>query len=429
MVNETKKGSALQRRQQTVVGSVQEMKLQSILCRFYKDEKFGGFTAENYRANTMIAPWSYSCLREDDFQQAPPHILDMTKPKSKWNRKDHVAWMEMRGIEFESDLTAKEVKHKVKLIRAEYGVNGPPILDQDSTKSTRIEAWEMRDLVWRLFNMFRSLFCLDLAGTKAKNRSTASVMHFLFLMEDLDSRLYPKRKQPIWTTKFNMLGLLRASESFERFNHVRNLYEGGILGEGMVKQLRPLVSKKVHGKWATNLLVAYYRRSTLDTLIVAVEKCRSDHEQKVVCATREVMDVTKFKRFATMADVRAKLVGGKPISVVLFGSEVDWKAGVIVVAKNHWLFYQIFFHQENAYQDRYGFTYLKVTAENQQPQCLVGEVMEKSVSVGTQDFPFWDYGLLLPEFVGDGNLNHTYAMVRSTWQYLGKERNWCEFNY
>ena len=68
----------------------------------------------------------------------------------------------------------------------------------------------------------------------------------------------------------------------------------------------------------------------------------------------------------------------RPISVVLFGSEVDWKAGVIVVSRNHWLFYEISFHQENAYKDRYGFAYLKVTAENQQPQCLVGEVKRKS---------------------------------------------------
>jgi hypothetical protein len=353
----------------------------------------------------------------------------VTKPKSKWTRKDNVAWMEMRGIDFEADLTAKEMTHKVKLVRAQYGVDGPPIIDQESNKSTRIEPWEMRDLVWRLFNMFRSLFCLDLSGTKAKNRSTASVMHFLFLMEDLDSRLYPNRKQPIWTTKFNFLGLLRASESFERFNHVRNLYEGGILGEGMVKQLRPLVSKKVHGKWATNLLVAYYRHSTLDTLILAVERCRFDPEKKVVCPTREVMDTTKFKRFPSMAIVLAKLVGGKPISVVLFGSEVDWKAGVIVVSRNHWLFYEISFHQDNAYEDRYGFTYLTVTAQNQQPQCLVGEVKRKAVTVGTPEYPFWDYGLLLPKFVGDGNPNPPYALVRSTWQYLGKERNWCEFSY
>jgi hypothetical protein len=90
-------------------------------------------------------------------------------------------------------------------------------------------------------------------------------------METLDLKLNPKRKQPIWIAKFNFLGLLRVCGSFCRFKYVRNLYEGGVIGEGIVKILRPLVAKGVHGRWATNLLLAHYRETTLDILIEAAE--------------------------------------------------------------------------------------------------------------------------------------------------------------
>ena len=420
-----KKGAALQRRQQTVVKSVQDIKLQDIPCRYYKDEKFGGFTAENYRANTMIAPWSYGCLREDEFQQAPPHQPHGNKPQDSWFRKDNIAWMDMRDIEYDTKLTAKEAKQKVKSLMLQYGHDGPPIAHNNSN---RIEAWEMRDLMWRLFNMFRALFCVDLAGSRAKNRATASVMHFLFLMEDLDIRLFPQRKEPIWIAKFNFLGLLRTCESFERFNHVRNLYEGGILGEGMVKQLRPLVSKKVHGKWATNLLLAYYRHSSLDTLIAAVERCRDVSQAKPFCPIRDVMDLTKFKRFGTLADVNSLLYAGKPISVVLYGCRENWKAGVVVVSLNHWYFFELIFQPGNSGPDKYGFTYHKVTADNQS-QCLVGDVDVKSLTIGTALYPFWDYGLLLPNFVGAGDPYQPYALVASSWKYLAVDQTWCEFSY
>ncbi len=135
---------------------------------------------------------------------------------------------------------------------------------------------EIRDLVWRMYNMFRAIFCTNLMEVQAKNRATASVMRFLTLMEVLDRKLNPKMSKPIWIAKFNFLGLLRVCESFIQFKHVRNLYEGGVIGEGIVKELRPLVAKGVNGRWATNLLLAHYRNCTLDLLMNALEDKRGN---------------------------------------------------------------------------------------------------------------------------------------------------------
>jgi hypothetical protein len=94
-----------------------------------------------------------------------------------------------------------------------------------------------------MYNMFRAIFCTDIDKVQAKNRATASVMRFLSRIEVLDKKLNPKRVKPIWIAKFNFLGLLRVCEPFVEFKHVQKLYEGGVIGEGIVKELRPLVAK------------------------------------------------------------------------------------------------------------------------------------------------------------------------------------------
>jgi hypothetical protein len=85
-----------------------------------------------------------------------------------------------------------------------------------------ISTEEIRDLVWRMYNMFRAIFCTDLSSEAAGNQATASVMRFLCLMEVLD-KSYTKREKPIWIAKFNFLGLLRVCKSFLAFSMYRNL--------------------------------------------------------------------------------------------------------------------------------------------------------------------------------------------------------------
>jgi hypothetical protein len=53
------KGKELKNRIQPMIESVQELCLPCIPCRMFKDEKFDGFVAENYRALTMLSPWIF----------------------------------------------------------------------------------------------------------------------------------------------------------------------------------------------------------------------------------------------------------------------------------------------------------------------------------------------------------------------------------
>ena len=281
---------------------------------------------------------------------------------------------------------------------------------------------EIRDLVWRMYNMFRAIFCTDLDGVEAKNRATASVMRFLTLMECLDRKLTPKREKPIWIAKFNFLGLLRVCESFVRFKHVRNLYEGGEIGEAIVKQLRPLVAKGVHKKWATNLLLAHYRNRTLDLLIDALE---DKNGKKTGCLLGDGIESSKFKRYSTSVEILYQIEKGLPVPVLLYGTPGNWRTGAIVVSQNRWYLREIrFLEGHDKVVDPFGLTYHRIHSPAHEI-CFgeVGGVITETI--GDDNLQFWDYGLMFADIIND-TLEYRYALVRSGWQYLNGNSEWSE---
>jgi hypothetical protein len=106
-------GSTLQRRLGVNLAAVQELKVAFCPCRPYKDDKFGGFTAEGYRAMTLTSPFIYRSLLESNLETLPPRA-ESTKDQKEWSRQDNVNWMYLRGIEHSPDILALEAKEQVR---------------------------------------------------------------------------------------------------------------------------------------------------------------------------------------------------------------------------------------------------------------------------------------------------------------------------
>ena len=413
---ENRNGAQLQRRLADNLSAVQDLKIAYCPCRPYKDEKFSGFTAEGYRAMTLTSLYIYRSLLEADLQPLPPRQPN-SEPQTKWTKQDNINWMYLRGIQHPSGISATEAKEQVRREMAKS--TQPKIIN---TLPEQITTDEIRDLIWRMYNMFRAIFCTDLDGIQAKNRATASVMRFLSLMEVLDRKLNPKRERPIWIAKFNFLGLLRVCESFVQFKHVRNLYEGGEIGEAIVKQLRPFVPKGLHVRWATNLLLAHYRNCTLDLLIDALE---DKSAQQTGCLLGDGVLSSKFKRYSTSVEVNHQLENGRPIPVLLYGSPVNWRAGAVVVSQNYWYFKEMVFEVEgDIVDDRFGLTYHRVQSSDTE-SCfgkVDGEIKE---TVGDDDLTFWGYALMFADLIEDRE-RFRYAIVSEGWQYLNADNEWSE---
>jgi hypothetical protein len=410
------RGAALQRRLADILRSIQELNVAYCPCRPYKDEKFGGFTAEGYRAMTLTSLYIYRCLLEITLQP-PPRRDTNPKPQKEWTRQDNLNWMYVRGIDYSRKILLPESREMVR----GYMLSDP-VPEVIKALPEPISASQIRDLVWRMYNMFRAIFCTDLGGKEAKHRATASVMRFLSLMETLDAQQSPKRLKPIWIAKFNFLGLLRVCESFVPFQHVRNLYEGGEIGEGIVKKLRPFVAKGVHGRWATNLLLCHYRNCTLDGLIDALE---DNSQKKKGCLLGVDVEASKFKRYSTVAEVTHLMENGCPLPCLLYGSEDKWRAGVIVVSQKRWYFREIVFERNgDCVVDDYGLTYHRVHLAEQE-FCFGGGEGQVADTLGQDKLPFWGYALLFADLIEDHD-RFRYAIVRTGWQHLDADNIWSE---
>jgi hypothetical protein len=190
-----------------------------------------------------------------------------------------------------------------------------------------------------------------------------------------------------------------------------------------VKELRPLVAKGVHAKWATNLLLAYYRHRSIDFLINVSEEESEEFSRPVSnCPLGEGVELSKFRRFSTTAQVAHELKAGKPFSVILFGRELKWMAGVVVVFHKCWFFRELVFSHGDSIDDPWGLTFHRVFLRSNEI-CLGYANGPVKTCLGRTGLPFWDYGTVLPDLIND-TLNYRYGIVRSGWQYLDNGHEW-----
>jgi hypothetical protein len=130
-----------------------------------------------------------------------------------------------------------------------------------------------------------------------------------------------------------------------------------------------------------------------------------------------------------MADAMYLLQTGQPLPLVLYGSENKWKAGVVIVAQNHWLFGEIVFEEGSSTSDVFGLPYYQAHL-GEETECLAGDVIEISTTIGQLEYPFWTYGIMFPDFIkGNGKGAYQYSLLRSSWQYLDQQYAWNEFSF
>jgi hypothetical protein len=100
-------------------------------------------------------------------------------------------------------------------------------------------------------------------------------------------------------------------------------------------------------------------------------------------------------------------------------------AGAIIVTDKYWYFRQLTFGDDDVHDDQYGLAYHRVDLLAENEICL-GNV-DGIISHNLRDYelPFWDYGMILADLITDP-VFFRYAILRSNWQYLDKDKRWSE---
>lgn len=425
------------KRCKTLLMLIKEVSINILPVLTFKDSKFGGFVAENYAAVTMILPWLSRVLEEDDMIVGPlTEPPDPTvKAYSTWNGKECKAWLSARAVPKVSTLSKLEAQLMVKRY-----LEGPseciPLLVPNLGRQMNPSV--IRKLHETTQVMFSCLFATDLKGIEGCNRSTALARNFLSVYEDIDNLLLPNRDKPIWLAKFNMLGLLRAPNHFLRHELVRNLHEGGLQGEGIVKILRKLCPTGIRPGWSLNLNDSFYRMNAVDTLRREI-RMKKANDTKIPlqedipnpnCMTE--YDNRKFSRYKSKCYVEHFLMRGVPLSVVIFRDFREgnqFVVGAMISQVNRWFYLIIDLDTRHGWKDPNGFEYFPVRITGEEM-----EVMDKSI-LFIPGLSYHSCGILLPDLWGSENLplpedeeNYAFSLVIANWERFCRPGRFSKYN-
>ena len=204
-------------------------------------DKIGGYVAENYRLLTRYTPWLSNILSEPDMKRKTdlpiqnPHL----NPPKNWKKPELVEWLVSKRLPYSKEALKDELLATVNRF-LDMDPESWPVAPIDPSLS--ITDTSMRELFMALFEMSSSFMATDLPGQHGYNRAFAFTVKFLYLLNSIDVNLPTAsegddKAKSIWVRRYNHIRLLRLCDNFLLFGTVRNTWEGGQEGEGIVKDL------------------------------------------------------------------------------------------------------------------------------------------------------------------------------------------------
>jgi hypothetical protein len=238
-----------------ILESVESLKLPWLKVLSYPKGKFGGWVAENFLALTRIQLWFYTILERisDDDNRAELPKTD----QSTWLKKDNILWLKQRGLSTEG--SALHLRNEVyRLMNQTEGP--PPVIRNDV-----IQCEQVLELL-KIFHMM--IRCIMVAPLSSFNISDAQLLVRIFLSDysEFTNRLYDNADVPKWISKYNFLSLLNLIDQMEDLGTPRELWEGGYLGEGYLRVVKPTIKNGMRGNWETNLMSNLMKDKALSTI-------------------------------------------------------------------------------------------------------------------------------------------------------------------
>jgi hypothetical protein len=222
----------------------------------YSGGKLGGWVSENYLGFIRVASWFYMQL--ENLAPDVTYEEPKDKPLSKWTMDETKGWLRARGLKL--DGKAKDLKERIRVLCD--AKEGPPELigqkggSFDHVKKCLLSLIEM----------------IQVGMTTAVDKSVCDLMEykiksFLTHFAKLDGEVNPKRDKPTWVTSYNFSSLLNLPGIMARYGPLRNLWEGGNQGEGILKYVKQEITMGLRPGWQNKLMTRMMRRKALRSLM------------------------------------------------------------------------------------------------------------------------------------------------------------------
>jgi hypothetical protein len=358
--------------------TIEELQLPWLKLLPYSNRKFGGWVAENYVALVRLFKWFYQplpSLAEEEPWEQPETPIEAWLVKDLWN------WLKLRG--YSTRGLKAELFERVEEIMNSSDVAPEIVAPSGGTVE------QLLNTINRLYDLISLMMKPSINEDEIKK---AEVYVRLFLTEysRLDEHLYSNKEKVTWHSKYNFLSLLRCVEQMRDTGSSRNLWEGGLCGEGFLRFVKATIKSGLRYMWQYGLMSNLIRQRTLFWLTNEYAKTKQQQ-------------LLQYRVYKSMTHVESAWLSRKPLSFAITADNkyyIACIAGADVVGKEIEIkkFHET--HNEMCY-----FTF---------------KLNPETITIGRNSE--LRGGVLLPLLDSDGKPKkqcNVYTAIDNNWNYLG----------
>eukprot|EP00978_Attheya_sp_CCMP212_P035539 scaffold155213_cov54-Attheya_sp.AAC.1 len=225
----------------------------------------GGYVSENWlvivHVMKLFCSGAVVLLREYQYKEPPRH-------KSVWNVLEKIQWLSVRGIKVKSVDPKRKNPLKVEVdpvFDAELNkVGGPsPILMEPGFEK------KLTKLICSYSGLVGCVMIKRSVDGVTSKECEWRVKQFLTLVHDFQlsvdffsGKKQTNKYQAIWVKQFSYINLLMMPDALEKWGAMRSLWEGGVIGEGILRFVKSLAPKYARHPFLL-LLTRFYQTRAL----------------------------------------------------------------------------------------------------------------------------------------------------------------------
>ena len=353
----------------------------------YEEGNFSNWISDNHLAMSRLSSWFYASL-----QKVLINHRDPNKPVSSWSKSDCLRWLKYRGLSHD-DRSVQLLREKIVLYKSQSNV--PRLLERHDME-------KQCDLLMSLVNCKTCLIYRIMSKNMNKKiiqEISLYIKLFLSLYVKFDVLYDPSKKKPSWVAASNFICLLNLPEFIEEVGPLRNLWEGGDIGEKALG----LVKDEFNGfrkHWTKALLTKLYNQSTMRKIKESMNSSMNENNDY------KYNRYGRFHKYSSRLEVRLLLQDHKVLSII----EYDFNVFLILFQDGSSM--RLHLQSSEDIKKLCGFTYFVWTINNTESKDMIDA---KKIT---------RYCLLLPWLVQNSNdRKKYYTVISDDWKTLSQQKN------
>ena len=235
------------------------------LLKYPSTEKFGGWVSENYLGMARLCTWFYSLLHflpQTEEYQDPPEAL----PLSEWSRNQLRGWLDARKLPKNG-----KISDMIETIQGYKDTSTEPKIQSNT--------WVVVADILRMFFSLNKMisFMMSMNTTKDDIDKLETIIRMFLISYDMVDKGLSDKPIPSFMSQYNFLCLLNIPETMRQYGSMRNMWEGGIVGEGFLRGMKKELKQGMIGNWQVWTLKNLLERDLYSDLVSQTHKKIKDN--------------------------------------------------------------------------------------------------------------------------------------------------------